>query len=155
MELTLIEIILSLFLIPIIVSLIILFQKTRKIVNNFNQLTKNVKSGNLEDLLREHLKRINKNIKQTSQIEEELKKFKNFTKQHIQKVGFKRFNPFHETGGNQSFILALLDGKNNGVIVSSLHQRETTRVYAKLIEEGECKHKLSKEESRVLQQTIN
>lgn len=49
----------------------------------------------------------------------------------IHKMSVLRFNPFKEVGGNQSFSVALLDGRNSGVILSSLHTREGTRVYAK------------------------
>ena|SRR5258708_2680000 len=36
---------------------------------------------------------------------------------HIQKIGLLRFNPFKDTGGDQSFILALVDGQDTGVII--------------------------------------
>ena len=54
----------------------------------------------------------------------------------VHKLSVLRFNPFKEVGGNQSFSVALLDGKNSGVIISSLHTREGTRVYAKPIVNG-------------------
>lgn len=55
---------------------------------------------------------------------------------HLQKVGLVRFNPFAETGGDQSFCLALLDGEDSGLVISSLHSRETTRIYAKPVRKG-------------------
>ena len=51
----------------------------------------------------------------------------------FQRVGLVRFNPFEDTGGNQSFALALLDAEGNGWVLSSLHARTGTRVYAKPI----------------------
>lgn len=54
----------------------------------------------------------------------------------IHKTAVMRFNPFKEVGGNQSFCVALLDGKNSGIILSSLHTREGTRVYAKPVVSG-------------------
>ena len=68
----------------------------------------------------------------------------------IQKIGVIRFNPFKETGGDQSFAIALLDADNNGLIISSLFTREGTRVYTKPIESGESKYLLSKEEIEAL-----
>ncbi|MFA9262204.1 MAG: DUF4446 family protein [Undibacterium sp.] len=56
----------------------------------------------------------------------------------LHKFSVMRFNPFKETGGNQSFAVALLDGKNSGVIISSLHTREGTRVFAKPVKNGEA-----------------
>lgn len=72
----------------------------------------------------------------------------------IQRVGLVRFNPFEDTGGNQSFALALLDAGGTGVIVSSLHSRTGTRVYAKSITAGRSDGALSEEESAALRQAL-
>lgn len=70
---------------------------------------------------------------------------------HIQKIGLIRFNPFKDTGGDQSFILALVDAENTGVVISSLHTRTGTRWYAKGIVRGKgVEHELSKEEEKAL-----
>lgn len=70
---------------------------------------------------------------------------------HIQKVGLLRFNPFKDTGGDQSFILALVDAQNTGVIISSLHTRTGTRWYAKHVINGKgAEYELSKEEEEAL-----
>ena len=86
-----------------------------------------------------------------SKLENETDFLKKEKKSYFQKTAFLRFNPFGDTGGDQSFVWALLDEEDNGVVISSLHGRENTRVYAKLIREGEVvNHKLSKEEQEVL-----
>ena len=72
----------------------------------------------------------------------------------FQKVGFMRFNPFTDTGGDQSFALAFLDHENNGIVISSLYNREGTRVYAKEIDHGNPKQQLSAEEEEVLRRAI-
>lgn len=70
---------------------------------------------------------------------------------HIQKVGLLRFNPFKDTGGDQSFILALIDAKDTGVIISSLHTRTGTRWYAKHVLNGKgAEYELSKDEEEAL-----
>ena len=73
----------------------------------------------------------------------------------IQKIGFLRFNPFRDTGGDNSFAVALLDFQNNGIIISSLYSRDGTRLYSKKIEKGKTKHPLSEEEKRVLDEAVN
>lgn len=72
---------------------------------------------------------------------------------HFQKIGFVRFNPFPDTGGDQSFTLSLLDRQDRGFVISSLHSREQTRIYAKLVssETGDGL-KFSKEERRAIEQ---
>lgn len=70
---------------------------------------------------------------------------------HIQKVGLVRFNPFNDTGGDQSFILALVDSQNSGVVISGLYARSGTRWYAKRVINGVgTDHELSKEEQKAL-----
>jgi hypothetical protein len=68
----------------------------------------------------------------------------------VRHIGMVRFNPFEDTGSNQSFALALLDGDANGIILSSLHSRQQTRVYVKEIVAGRCDAPLSAEESEAL-----
>jgi len=71
------------------------------------------------------------------------------------RVGLTRFNPFEgDTGGNQSFALALLDGRGDGFVVSSLHARAVTRLYAKAVSGGTSEAALSEEESAALKQAL-
>ena len=70
---------------------------------------------------------------------------------HIQKVGLLRFNPFDDTGGDQSFILAMLDAQNSGIVISSLHTRTGTRWYAKKVLKGKgTEHELSDDERKTI-----
>lgn len=89
-----------------------------------------------------------KNLKEIGKILEELVEQ---NKLNIQKVGLVRFNPFADAGGNMSFTVALLDGRNNGIVVSSLHGREGTRIYAKNIDKGESKYRLTEEERQAIE----
>ena len=71
------------------------------------------------------------------------------------KIGLTRFNPFEDLGGDQSFILCLLDQNSSGVIITSLHNRDLTRVYAKPIKNGEGENfTLSKDEKSAILKTI-
>lgn len=75
-------------------------------------------------------------------------------KLHIQKIGLLRFNPFKDTGGDQSFILTLVDAKDTGVVISGLYSRSGTRWYAKRVVEGKgIEHNLSKEEEQALKES--
>ncbi len=70
---------------------------------------------------------------------------------HIQKVSLLRYNPYDDTGGDQSFSVALLDHKGNGVVVTSLHTRAGTRVFAKSVKNSKAeKYEFSKEEKQVI-----
>lgn len=68
----------------------------------------------------------------------------------IRHVGLVRFSPFHDTGGDQSFALALLDGRMTGVVITGLHARTDSRLYAKPIEAGTSTYSLTPEEHEAM-----
>lgn len=84
-------------------------------------------------------------------ISAELEKLKKENKFNLQKVGLVRFNPFRETGGNQSFSIALLDGTDSGVVITSLYTRTDNRLYGKPIKAGQSEYLLSEEERKAIQ----
>ena len=93
-------------------------------------------------------KNLEKDFKKLSKDLEILKKKEKFS---IQKVGVVRFNPFSEVGSDQSFSIALLDGNNDGVVITSLYSREGNQVYAKPIESGASGYLLSDEEKQAIE----
>ena len=116
-----------------------------------------------QDMSKKDLKTILKNIAQSirsigSEIERldgEIISIVDANRTHFQKMGFVRFNPYGDTGGNQSFCLTLLDQNDNGIVMTSLHSREQTRIYAKPIANGkEDSIQFSKEESEAISRAL-
>ena len=68
----------------------------------------------------------------------------------VQGVGLVRFRAFQDTGGDQSFALALADGEGNGVVISALYGRGKTRVYAKPVQGWLSPKPLGEEEEQAL-----
>ncbi len=96
----------------------------------------------------EHEKRLSQNLADTNKKVEDLIFDSQF---YIQKIGLVRFNPFNDTGGDQSFILALIDAEESGVVISGLHTRNGTRWYAKKISNGRgVEHELSNDEVKAI-----
>lgn len=73
----------------------------------------------------------------------------------FQKIGLVRYDAFDETGDKLSFSLTLLDGKNNGVVLSSLAGHDASRIYAKAVTGGECREALSSEEAESISIALN
>ncbi len=69
---------------------------------------------------------------------------------HIQHVGVVRFNPFQDKGGDQSFVVAILDGHADGVVITSLSSRTDTRIYAKSVVGGQSTYTLNNEEKEAI-----
>ncbi len=72
----------------------------------------------------------------------------------LQHIGLVRFNPFDDTGSDQSFAIALLDEDRDGIVISSLHGRANTRVFAKPVAKGGSPHNLSDEEATAIRIAI-
>ena len=70
----------------------------------------------------------------------------------LSRVGLVRFDAFADAGGAQSFSLALLDPAADGVLLTSLHSRQVTRLYVKSIRGGRAEVPLSGEEIAALQE---
>lgn len=107
-----------------------------------------------DDFQKDLIRRLAKTETKIEEMEPRIALVETLSRMSVQKVGFLRFNPFQDTGGDNSFVLALLDHKNNGVIISSLYTRGGMRVYGKSVVAGETKHPLSEEEKNVLKDTI-
>lgn len=68
----------------------------------------------------------------------------------IQRVGVVRYNPFEDTGSNQSFVLAMLDARGDGFVLSSLHSRQATRMFLKPVSGGKADSAVSDEEAEAI-----
>jgi len=93
-----------------------------------------------------------KNLKKDfKKISAELENLKEKSKFSVQKVGVIRFNPFKNLGSNQSFSIALLDGNNDGVVITSFYSRDGNRVFGKPIKKGRSQHVLYEEKEKAIE----
>lgn len=126
-----------------------------RLLQHYQKLTAGLSQKDLISALNNFIAKTKKNQEDIEALKSDLLTETKAGREHLQRVGFKRFNPFTDTGGNQSFILSLLDENGTGVVISSLHSRENTRVYSKKIEKGVCPDQvLSKEEASVIKDSL-
>ncbi len=93
----------------------------------------------------------NRNILQKQQqIQKAYLELRSIAQNSLQKTALVRFNPFKDTGGDQSFALCILDHTDTGVIITAIHGRDGTRVYTKDVANGTTKLSLSHEEKQSL-----
>lgn len=121
-----------------------------KMFTHYKELSKGVERGNLISILSDIMKQMKSNEQKFTLIEENIDKLDRNAFLPLQKIGFVRFNPFFETGGDQSFVVSLLDREDNGFVLTCLHSRDRTRVYAKPIIKGKSEHELSDEEKKAI-----
>jgi hypothetical protein len=124
-----------------------------RILQHYNKLTRGVSEKGLRVVLDSLLKDLELNKRDIEYLKEYSARIEKEGFLHIQKVGLVRFNPFKDTGGDQSFILSLIDGNDTGVIISGLYSRSGTRWYAKKVTNGKgVEHELSEEEKKALKE---
>jgi hypothetical protein len=130
--------------------LTIFFWKT---LSHYNRLTKGVSEKSLKAVLEKLLKESDLARKDIDYLKDYCARIEKEGLLHIQKVGLIRFNPFKDTGGDQSFVLSLIDGNDNGVLISGLYSRSGTRWYAKRVANGKgIEHELTEEEKKALKE---
>jgi len=112
-----------------------------------NFFKKKKEPENLKEILAQ-FKELKENFEKISK---ELGNLKKENKFNIQKLGIVRFNPFKEIGGNQSFSIALLDGNDDGIVITSLYTKEGNRVYGKPIKNGKSEYLLSEDEKEAIE----
>lgn len=111
-------------------------------------------SGGIDEILDRQLKRIEGLTERVDALNKLHHELEDLSQRTIQKVAVIRYNPFSDTGGDQSFAIALLDSLGNGVVLSSLHSRTDTRVFAKPVQSGRSKYQLSDEEQDAIKKAL-
>ncbi|MBU1931163.1 DUF4446 family protein [Patescibacteria group bacterium] len=139
-------------LIVVIIWLLSLSILLWRSLSHYNRLTKNITKKDLKSLLEQILTDVGSNRETIEILKQTVAETIEAVGFNIQKVGLIRFNPFNETGGNQSFVLVLLDDHGSGVVLNCLHSRASTRIYAKQLKKGKliAGGQLSKEESQAI-----
>ena len=123
-----------------------------RMVRHYNRLTGGAQNVGIKEIL-ENLLTNQKGLRNEQKaLFTTLEEIKRDGRLHVQRVGLVRFNPFSDTGGSQSFTLALLDGHNNGLVMTSLYARTGHRWYVKEVAGSKGKDlALSTEEQAAVQ----
>ncbi len=108
--------------------------------------------GDLEAVLGQHLEIVHEVGRDLDELTARTAVLESAGRHHYNRQGLVRFNPFDDTGGSQSFALALLDESADGLIISSLHSRTGTRIYAKAVVNGKAEATLSTEEAQAIEE---
>jgi hypothetical protein len=132
-----------------------LFLASVKTNKKINELLEKGKIKDFKDIFLSQKEKNNELEKKLDKAFLEISELQKISKKTFQKLGVVRFNPFNDMGGNQSFVIALLDDKNNGFVLSSLFDKEGSRIFAKTIKQGKSDRLLSKEEEKAIEKAIN
>lgn len=139
---------LSLF-VAVLLLLFISLLLSRKIHN----LTKGESGKSFEQVIRKYLNSVDELKKENEIISKYLIDIEKRLSQSIRNVSTVRYKAFEQNSSNQSFAIAFLNENGDGVVISSLHLRNSTNIFAKPVFKYSSEHELTEEELQVLEES--
>lgn len=144
-------VIVLMLIIQIILSIRISKQKKR-----LTQFMEGSDAKSLEGIVKEKLDEFANLKSGITSVEERVNTLEETMLTTYRKSAIVKYDAFKEMGGKLSFALALLNEKNNGFIINSMHSsREGCFTYIKEIIDGKSFVTLADEEKQVLEEAIN
>ena len=147
----------GLFIITVILIIVILviLSFINKLENKYRKLTRGVNNKNLEEVVLSYFDRIDAVEEKTEEIKSQHEELINRIKNCTQKVSIVRYKAFEDVGSDLSFSIAMLNGNNDGIVLTGIYGRDESVVYAKPIDKGISRYDLSEEEEQVLLEACN
>jgi len=147
-------IVLALAILGLAAWLLVLQRSESRLRSRLRRILSDNGSTGLDEVLAAQATRIEQLATRVDALTALQRELESATGRSLQKVGVVRFNPFQDSGGDQSFAIALLDQRGSGVVVSSLHGRAETRIFAKQVVNGRSTHSLSDEEQQAIREAL-
>ena len=136
----------SLALIGVVLVLVL----QQRIVRQYRRWMTGTSGGSLEAILTAHVARVQDTSSHVDRLAGQVQELMQVGRLSLQHAAIVRYNPFHDTGSDQSFALVLADALGNGIVLSSLHARDATRVYGKPLVAWESAYTLADEEREAI-----
>ncbi len=149
-----IEILLLLLLFITFIISIIALVKYSKLKKTVQILTKDTTGQDIVEIVQDYYKKIETVDKNYDEVINLLKFHDKFIKNSLQKVYIHRYNPYKNLGGNLSWVLCVLDTKNNGYIINNVYHPEGSQAHSREIISGTCSLKLTEDEQICLENTV-
>lgn len=126
-----------------------------RLEKKYRKLMKGSGAKNIEELVIEYTGKVEKSLEVSKNIEDMYSTIENKVNNCIQKHSVVRYRAFDDVGSDLSFSIALLDDKNDGVVITGIYGRTECTTFAKPIENGISKYDLSDEEKVAIKNAIN
>ncbi|MHB8509545.1 MAG: DUF4446 family protein [Candidatus Dormibacteria bacterium] len=124
--------------------------RLNRMVRHYRALSAGVEGQPLDAILQRVLDRADIGQQSVRELEQRIVVLNQAVQGHIQKLGIVRYNAFEDTGGDQSFAIAMLDANGNGAIFNGLYHRTVCRVFAKPVIDWRSTYALSDEEEEAI-----
>ncbi len=139
-------------LVALVVSIALLV-RTRALLRPLDRLR--TESDDTSQVLLSALHLVEENESRLADLSERVREHLEESRLLVRYVGLVRYDAFDDIAGQQSYSLCLLDSQRNGVVLTYLTAKASTRSYAVAIKGGEAHRKLSEEESRAMEVALS
>jgi len=143
-------VVLGFLVVLLLVGLAALSRRVRRLHVAYQRLTGGVAHGRLDEVLQHYIGETQHVAKAVRELHAEHDQLAGAVRRAVQRVGLVRYSAFADTGGDQSFAVALLDHEGNGALFNGLFHRTECRVYAKPVERWQSRYNLSDEEAEAI-----
>ena len=132
-------------------GVVYMLARQQRLLGQYQHLMTGATGTRLEEILNDHIAEVRDTAAQTDAVDELAHRLEKDGSYHIQHVGMVRYNPFQDSGGDQSFSVALADAHGHGLVLSSLHARGSTRLYGKPLEDWDSGYPLTDDEKQAIE----
>lgn len=151
MNLTTFTTILAILVVILIILIFVIIYKMNIMSRKYSALMSGKKGADLEKVIRIRFKEMDQVKANAKRVTKEHKEIKKHLSSCFSKYGLVKYDAFNEMAGKLSFVIALLNDDNTGIILNAMHSREGCFTYAKEIIKGESYIPLSDEEKEALE----
>jgi hypothetical protein len=145
---------LSAVMIIFLIMLFVLWSKLNKLRKKYTLMMNGSSNLNVEEALIELQGKAGGLNGKTEEIQLQISAIVQQMKSMKSNVGVHRYNAFAESGSDLSFSIAFMDENRDGVVLTGIHNREETYVYAKPLAQGESTYTLSPEEKEAIHRCL-
>ena len=138
----------------LVAAVIILFirnlmlgSKLKRIGRSYSQFMSGTGIEDLEQVIIDMKERISGQEKSDEKLKGSVEAINETLRHKKGNVGILRYNAFADRGSDLSFSLAIVDDQEDGLVLSGLHSRDQTFVYAKPVKQGQSEYPLTPEEA--------
>ncbi|MBW7475639.1 DUF4446 family protein [Paenibacillus oenotherae] len=134
----------------LVIRTMLLKSKLKKLGRSYAQFMSGTGVDDLDRVIIEIKDRLSQQEQAQHKLRETVEAMGLLLKQKRGNVGIHRYNAFAERGNDLSFSIAVVNDNEDGMVLSGLHSREQTFVYAKPLKAGQSEYPLTPEEKQAI-----
>ncbi|MBD2871758.1 DUF4446 family protein [Paenibacillus arenilitoris] len=145
-----VTVVLVLLVIILIIWIAVVGGRLKKLRKQYTAVMGNTGVTNLEEVIIDMKESIAEQKQRSERLQAQLNGIQQVVPLKKGKLGIHRYNAFADQGSDLSFTLAIINEESDGAVITSIHSRENSYVYAKPIAKGESAYPLTPEERKAI-----